>query len=446
MAETDPHQEEGAMRLLRNTTVVRAATLLIVALALQIPIDLIGSTTRERQGYREQAVRAVADTWGAAQIVRGPFLAIPYSAPRATPGGSDGKSVLWILPEKLEVDGDLETEVRRRGLFDIPLYLGRLSLRGSLRLPDAGAFPPNAAVQWGRATLIVAISDTKALRADAALGWGDSRLPMQAGSGFDLYPTGINAVLPLTEAAAGSAVPFSLELQLAGSGGFSLLPAGAETTVRLRSNAPDPSFIGSYSPATRTVSADGFDARWEIPRLARPFPSTWKCGEVRAGDLDAALFGVTLFPPVDAYRGTERALKYDLLFIGLTFLAFFAFEQRHGRPVTVVQYLLVGLALCLFYLLLLSLAEHLGFALAYATAAAAITVMIALYGRAVLDGSGRGAAIASLLASLYGYLYVLLQLEDLALLAGALGLAAILAVAMYLTRRVNAPAPLAVPV
>jgi inner membrane protein len=228
-----------------------------------------------------------------------------------------------------------------------------------------------------------------------------------------------------------------MRLALAGSDSLRLLPAGSDTEVHLSSLWTDPSFEGAYLPVERAVNEAGFEAKWKVLRLARGFPPQWKSGDVALAQLDSSLVGVRLLSPVDAYTTTDRAVKYELLFIYLTFGAMFLVEVMARRRVHPVQYALIGFALCLFYLLLLSLAEHTGFLVAYATAAVAITLLIAGYSRAVLGTRGRTAAVAALVSTLYLYLFVLLQIQDYALLVGSVGLFVALAIVMYLTRGID---------
>jgi inner membrane protein len=209
-----------------------------------------------------------------------------------------------------------------------------------------------------------------------------------------------------------------------------------ETRVGMTSAWPDPSFIGAYLPTSREVGPKGFTARWQIPHLGRNFPQQWIESEVDAKALGTATFGVSLLSPVDAYHTIHRAVKYQLLFLFLTFVAFYLFELFSSLRIHPVQYLLVGSALCLFYLLLLSLSEHVGFARAYTIASAAVVALIAGYVRAAF-GNARAVPIAVMLIVLYAFLFVLLHVQDYALLVGSLGLFLVLALLMYATRKVD---------
>ncbi len=432
---------------LRSSILLRLLGLGGSMLLLQIPIGMIDGTIAERRASRMEAVESVTKTWGGRQVVRGPFLVVPYvrrwvdepNTREAKPTVREETEYLYVLPTALTIDGNVDAEVRRRGIFDVPLYVARLTLGGSFRLPQPNELPSNTvAIRWDQTTLVLGLSDPRAIRDTAALEWNGARVPVEPGTGrMALFDRGLNAAVPIGVTPAGESLPFGLRLTIAGSDGVSFLPAGSESTVHVQSRWRDPSFDGAYLPAERTVGPQGFEATWRVSHLARNFPGAWQAGEVRLRQLDEALLGVSLLSPVDAYRTTDRAVKYEMLFIGLTFLSFLLFELIAGLRVHPVQYLLVGLALCLFYLLLLSFAEHVGFVAAYAIASIAIATLTTAYSRAVLGGWTRGIAIAGEVGFLYAYLFVLLQIQDYALLVGAVGLFFILAVVMFLTRRID---------
>jgi inner membrane protein len=430
---------------LRTSVPLRVMALAALALSLQIPIGMIDGTIAERRMRRAEAIEDVTNTWGKRQIVRGPLLVVPYLRrwPEKVTEGLTEKTVIreatgyrYVLPEDLGVKGSLATEVRRRGIFDVPLYVARLGLRGTIRLPEASAFPADTAViHWDRTTLALGVSDPRAIRENPTLEWGERQSPLEPGGGaVHLLDAAVHSVVG---GAPGERVDFAMTLAVAGSDGFAILPAGSDTEVRLGSTWPDPSFDGAYLPVTRSVDASGFEATWKVLRLARTFPPSWDAGDVQLSELDQTLLGVRLLSPLDAYTTTDRTVKYELLFITLTFGAFFLIEVMAKLRVHPVQYLLVGLALCLFYLLLLSLAEHAGFGFSYAAASLAIAGLVTGYSRSVLGSRARSAAVAAVVGGLYVYLFVLVQIQDYALLVGSLGLFVVLAIVMFLTRRID---------
>lgn len=450
---SDTPVTDALLGRLRSSAMLRILGLAGLILLLQIPITMIDGTISERSSRRNEAIQEVTQTWGHRQEIRGPFLVVPYVL-RVEEKGKEAREETHhrtILPVTLSAEAKLDTEVRRRGIFDVPLYVAHVALTGAFRLQERSSFPPETvAVRWEDATIAISLSDPKSIRDGVTLTSEERALAVEPGLGpFDTYDAGFSAALPLPATPPlaspvpfaipdfAKPVPFSITLTVAGSDGISVLPVGDETSVHIRSAWPDPSFDGAFLPVERTVTDDGFDATWRVNRLARSFPSWWRQGAQCRKDLDGSLLGVSLLSPVEAYRTTDRAVKYQLLFVGLTFLTFFLFELIGRLRVHPVQYLLVGLALCLFYLLLLSLAEHVGFDWAYALASTAIAGLVTSYTRAVLrDRRGVG-VIAGLTTGLYAYLFVLLQIQDYALLVGSLGLFAILASVMWVTRRVD---------
>jgi inner membrane protein len=238
-------------------------------------------------------------------------------------------------------------------------------------------------------------------------------------------------------AGPGARLPFEIDLDVAGGESLHVLPLGDTTSITMRSPWPSPSFTGRYLPHHREVGDDGFVAEWTLSGLGRPLPAAWMDGTLDASIGTASAVGVEMYSPVDLYQKTLRATKYALLFIGLSFVAYFLFETMGRLQLHPMQYLLVGFANALFYLLLLSLAEHTGFGMAYVLSAGASVVLIAGYSRSVLGGARAAGIMTALLTGLYLFLYLVLQAEDYAMLAGALGLWIILASIMFLTRRID---------
>ena len=295
-------------------------------------------------------------------------------------------------------------------------------------------------VLWDEAILSVELPDQRGLKERVDLAWGRTTSGFRSGRPvIGVYGGSIEApVHGLAGLAPGDRVPFSFDL-VSHRRGLALVPAARRRDDReaSRRRGPGPSFTGAFLPAERTVSAEGFTASWKVPSMARPFPQAWRAGEVEPDVLLGSSFGASLMAPVDVYQKVTRSVKYGALFLLLPFLVFFLFEVLGGLRVHPLQYLLVGFAECLFYLLLLSLAEHLPFVAAYLAAAGAATLMVTLYASAVLGSWRRGVLLAPSLAAAYGFLYATLQSEDFALLIGSVGLFAILALVMILTRRVD---------
>lgn len=413
----------------------------LVALLL-IPLGMVMALVHERQGTRASAEREVSEKWGSRQCVGGPVLLVPYVVRTTDSNGRThvATSHATLLPRRLAIEGELTPEIRYRGIYEVPLYAARLDFEGAFALDevlDLGI--PEADLRWTDAVLSVGIPDPRGIRRSPTLQWGDVELAFEPGAGTgSLFPSGIHA--PVGEILGGSREPsrsFHFELGLNGSRELTFLPVGEDTRVRLGSSWPDPSFTGAFLPERRSITASGFTAEWQLFYLGRSYPQRWKAGEVDANVVNASAAGVDLLLPVDAYQKSLRSAKYGILFLVLTFGTYFLFEVLGRLRIHPFQYLLIGLALVLFYALLLSLSEHLGFDRAYSIAATGTVALIVGYSGFILGGAGRVAEIGALLGSLYLYLYVLLQLEDYALVLGALGLFFILGAVMWITRRVD---------
>lgn len=439
----------------RNRITMKIVWLGILALILQVPLVFVDVLMRERRQRRDEAVREVSRMWGGPQRLVGPVVVVPFiveteeTAPSAQAGRQEMRRRVrqrhhaCFLPERLEVDGQLQPEVRQRGIYGQTVYAGRLRLSGhfgAFALPEGIASPED--ILWSQAYVVLGLGDLRGVREDVSLSWAGRRFGWQSGARLVPSPTGLHATglfdgPPRTAAQ----LPFSVEFTLNGSERLECVPVGRETVVRLSSPWPDPGFVGGYLPVERDVTEAGFKAAWSVSHFARGFPQQWttRPGDVepRAADFESASVGVSLLRPIDAYRTTERALKHGLLFIVLVFTAFFIFETATARRLHGLHYLLVGAALCLFYLALLALSEFLGFGLGYAVAAAASICLVGVYSAAVLAGPLQGCCVAGGLALVYGCLYFVLQMQDYALIAGTVALFAALAAVMWATRRVG---------
>ena len=293
---------------------------------------------------------------------------------------------------------------------------------------------------WDDALVSFAIPDLRGVKETLNLKWGANGHPLLPGSKLKGFQSGVFAsVSGLRE--SDSAIPFRLELTFNGSGGLSFAPVGSQNTVKLSSPWPDPSFQGAFLPTERKVTWDGFKAIWQISYYGRDYAQQWTDQDASAGlnptSVENSLFGVNLLSGIDAYRNVERAIKYGMLFLVLVFTAFFLFEVLSSLRIHPFQYTLVGAAFCLFYLGLLSLSEFIPFGFSYLAASATTTLLICYYSVKVLQSGKRTFIIAGLLAAIYGFLYIALQLQDYSLLFGTAGLFAVLAIVIGVTRNIN---------
>lgn len=441
-----------------QSQILRLFSIGLLALVLLIPIGMISGLIHERQARRESTVEEIASKWGRAQHLSGPALVVPYTV-RWAETGSGGQTIprsethtAVFLPDTVSLRGTIHSETRQRGIFSVPVYRLDLRVEGEFAKPDFAALGlDKAEIAWDRAHLAVGLSDARAIQQETAVSWNGAPVPFLPGNGglAEASP-GIHAVVDLSTEEPASAKPaqppsakapdrfrFEFPLALNGSVAVYFAPFGKQTEVLLSADSGNPTFQGNWLPTDRTITANTFEARWSIPFLGRNFPQAWKSTTPMQDSIDAARFGVGFIDPVDHYRMAERSVKYASLFILLTFATIWLVEILAGLRVHPIQYLMLGGALCLFYLLELSLAEHIGFPAAYALASLSIIAMITAYSAVALGSRPRALVVGTGVALLYGYLYILLNNEDYALLIGSLGLFAILAAIMYATRRID---------
>jgi inner membrane protein len=443
---------EGVGRALR-TPAFKFVLILFLILLLLVPLFLVYGLIWERESRARDVRREVGQLWGPEQRILGPFLVVPYTVRIETVQGDkrteqtqERRAV--FTPDALEVTGRAEAKTLRRSIFEVPVYTARLKLSGRFASPNmADVAAEVATVRWHDAAFVLGLSGVAGLKEGATLKIaGGADVPFAPSIGFPSTSqiTGIHAKL----AGAGSVPatapeqppqPFAFSVDLTFNGSVSLMaaPVARETRVALSSDWPHPSFAGAFLPDERQVSGAGFTAAWKIPHLARSVPEAWSLNEAGLERFQPYAFGVTMIEPVEFYSLVNRAAKYGILFVALAFLAVFCLELISGRRVHPVQYLFTGIALVFFYVLLLSLAEHLGFTPAYVLASLATGAMLATYVGSVMVSVQRGLVMLAVFAAIYGILYLILQLEDYALLAGALlGFAALTSV-MFLTLRVD---------
>lgn len=382
---------------------------------------LVLGITNERQGRFSDAQREIASKWGERQVIVGPMIL-----------AGDPALATRVLPETVHFATVLEPEVRSRGIFKSVVYTSKVTVSGEFSRDEI----VRKADGRGTAVFSLAITDTRGIERQLELSWNNARYAFEPGPGASLGgSSGLHA--PVSLNAVSGKIPFSFELQLKGSEGISFAPVGNETIVSVSSPWPLPKFVGAFLPSQREVSASGFNAEWRISSFGRSYPQTWTGDAVPLQQLIDSAAGVDLYQGVDTYDMISRSVKYAVLFIIVTFAVFFLFDVLTKVRIHPIQYFLIGSALALFYILLLSLAEQIGFLSAYILATAMVIILITIYSAYVLKSRRRAIPITALLVTLYGYLYFVLQLEDYALLFGSLLLFSLLAAIMYLTRNVD---------
>ena len=449
-----------ALALLRwCATIFKMAGVAVLILLLLMPLNMVRSVLRERLGRRSEAVAEITSSWGRDQKLVGPVLIVPYRyaakswKEQSTAGGKIEKVEVvdlvtanaYFLPTNLVVTGDVKPMQLRRGIYQAVVYTGKLEFAGEFARPDFARLriKPEE-VLWDDALVAFAIPDLRGVKETLHLKWGEKAYPLVPGGKLVGFQSGVQSgVFANVGDVRGSEapIPFRLALSLNGSGGLSFAPLGSQTTVRLTSSWPDPSFFGAFLPTERKVTRDGFEATWQVSYYGRDFPQQWTSQTLEPcptpNGVESSLFGINFLSGIDAYRNTERAIKYGALFMVLIFAAFFLFEMLAALRIHPFQYAIVGAALCLFYLGLLSLSEFIPFGLAYLAAAGVTTLLICFHSARMLKSGGRTLIVTGLLAGIYGFLYVALQLQDYALLLGTGGLFVVLALVIWLTRNID---------
>jgi inner membrane protein len=429
----------------RLSLMFKAATVALLTLLLLIPLAMIRGTITERSMYRQQAVEKVAQSFAGPQSLAGPVVVLPYEDARDVVSkdatGVETTTVertggRWIYyPGKLTATGFLDPRQRRIGLYPVNVYELKAQLGATFRIPVPGG-PDDPAVRrtLGTPYLSVSLADVRGLADTPRLTVGGRTVALRQGAGEHREDGGLHALLAPMAAGDVVALDVALDLSLNGTGSLDIVPIGDSNEIRLHSTWEHPQFTGSFLPRTREIGKDGFDATWNITALAAGSQRQYREGESLAG-LESLELG--LVDPVDLYTQADRASKYGVLFVALTFVGFFMFELIKRLAIHPIQYGLVGLALAIFFLLLLSLSEHYEFWIAYLAASAACIGLLGFYLSAVLRSRLRGLGFAAMLTVLYGALYGLLVSEDNALVLGSLLLFAILAALMILTRHID---------
>ena len=438
-------------RLSRPARLIGVAAL---ALVLLIPLRMVESVVWDRHNTYQSVVQDIAGSWSGDQRVAGPVLVIPYTERVAikdeliTPEGEKKFTQRWeirqrravVLPDSLTIRGDLVPELRRRGIYRVQVYNADLVISGAFRNLESTVAGLSSAdqleeIDWSGSVVGFGLSDPRGIVRVDGFHVGGHTVELRPGTTLGgMLPQGFHA--PIGESASGG-FEFSLPIVIRGSGSLRFLPLGETTRATLRSSWSHPSFIGDALPVDRVINDDGFSAEWTIPLLNRSYPQAWRIGATVA--IDEIEAGVRLFEPVALYDLVTRSVKYGLLFIALTFLTLGLIEYTTDARFSFVQFLLIGVALALFFLLLIALAEHMGFARAYILASSTMIVIITLYCAAILRNRSIALSVGGVLTAIYGVLYLILKAEDFALLGGTLLLLVGLLVTMYVTRQIHNP-------
>lgn len=419
----------------------KITTLLGLMILMMIPVGQLMDVVQERSGYRQSVVGQVSESTSRAQRIVGPLIVIPYTL-REEKKNEKGEVEVqvsrhqrYVLPESLVVNGKPNVEIRKLGIYQTQVYQGPMEFQVVFGQPDVEDLQ-HSNVTVGQPFLLVSLSDSRGIKSISPLNGTQQQSKFEPGTMVGELSQGIHAPLALASLLQ-DGLTADFTLTLAGTSSLSLVPLGRSSELVLNSNWPHPNFLGNFLPDERKVTEKGFTARWRSTWFANNINSAFQYDDNMVGEEKLPTFTTSLIEPVDHYQLTERAVKYAVLFLGLTFMSFFLFETLTGLRVHPIQYLLVGAALVLFYLILLAFSEHLGFNVAYLLASVACSGLIGFYLSAVLRGKLRGMLFAASLLLLYGVLYMLLQSEDNALVLGSVLLFGVLAGIMLLTRKLD---------
>ncbi len=427
---------ERFQQFVRESPTIKLFVIGFIILLLLIPLAFVQDLVRERQNRQNLAVDEVRQTWGHSQTITGPFITIPF---RPTTYGVNGERIVTnekryfhFLPETLNIRSELKTEKRTRGIFDVVVYNSQITISGTFRKPDISLIQNIGNPSVEEAFVAIGISDMHNLTDLLELNWGEQKLSLSPGvENAEIVNSGVSA--PLNLAQSGDEVTFNITFNLRGSEGIRFLPIGKETQVEMSGNWGSPSFQGAFFPE-HEIGDTSFTAKWKMIYLNRNYPQQF----VSLPDgFYQSEFGMDLYVPVTDYQKNDRAAKYAVLIIALTFMVFFFVQVLNKVRIHGIQFLLVGFALCLFYVLLLSFTEHIGFNPAYLLSGAMTIGLIGIYVSAIFKNRRLSVFNFIFLILVYGFVFVIIQMQEYSLLVGSIGLFLVLAAAMYLSKNIT---------
>ncbi len=418
---------------------LKLATISLLALLLLIPASMVQSLIKERENLNNSAVKEVSAKWAEEQHISGPILSIPvvyeYEENKEI---KTAQKYFHLLPEELNINGNIDPKRLNRGIYEVVVYESDLALNGKFSFKEKPSQGRIKTIEYDKAFLTIGISDLRGIKDNVVVKWNNQSLEVTPGSRIQpLIASGITIDLPLINNSLANTIDFSFNLDLQGSENISFTPVGRTSNVNLTSSWSSPKFNGAFLPDHRELTEKGFNADWKILQLNRNYPQSWMGSGTKDQLLKASSFGVNLLSPLGDYQKSMRSAKYALMTIALTFLIFFLVEVLNKRRIHPLQYILVGLALSLFYVLLVSLSEHISFDKAYGISTIGIITMIGLYSLSIFKKRALSFLLISILTGIYGFLFVTLQLEEYALLMGSIGLTLILGATMYFTRNIE---------
>ncbi len=430
------------MKALKYNIYLKIFAIVVIGLLLMIPAMMVMGLINERKNTQMAAIDEVSSKWGYQQTLNGPYISIPYNKYLKE---TDKKTnidklikvteYLHILPSELKIDGNLKPEKRNRSIYEVVVYNTGINFSGKFPKFDPKEFDiPISDIDFSKAVLEMGITDLRGIEKQIELNINGNKLPFNPGViSNDILSSGINSGINY-RTDNNSEMNFSFNLDLRGSQVLNFTPVGKTTDVTMKSTWNNPSFSGAFLPDKRNIADSGFSANWNILHLNRNYPQSWTGSKYSTNE---SVFGIDLLLPVDNYQKATRAVKYAILFIGFTFLVFFFIEVLNKVFIHPVQYILVGTALVIFFALLLSISEYISFDFAYIISAISTLLLIALYIKAILKNNSLTILISSILFILYSFIFIIIQLQDYALLIGSIGIFLILALVMYFSRKID---------
>lgn len=430
------------MKVLKNAIYVKIISIVFIAMFLLIPAGMINNIISEREGNQKQAITEVSAKWAHEQTISGPFISIPYYRSYLDPSSSDSvpkysqvREYIHILPNELNINGNLNPEMRYRGIFEIVVYNSKINISGKFTADMfANLEVPLNTIQFDKAQLTVGINDLRGIEKQINLNWNDNKFSFNPGvPSTEVVSNGINAPIAINPNDS-TDYNFSFFIDLKGSQLLYFTPVGKVTDININSTWKHPSFNGAFLPDSRSISEDGFSANWNVLHLNRNYPQQWRGS---AFSIKESAFGIDLLLPVDNYQKSYRSIRYAILIIGFTFLVFILIEVLNKVFLHPIQYILVGMALIVFYTLLVSISEHIEFNFAFGISAVSTIFLISAYTKAILKSTKLTLLMSGLLMFLYSFTFVIIQLQDLALLIGSIGIFIILGMVMFYSRKID---------
>ena len=430
------------MKNLKTNIYFKVGIIFFLILILMIPTSMVESLIHEREGVQTKAINEVSSKWGNGQTISGPFISIPFDKYIKRFNKKDSineiiklKEWAHFLPEELKIQGNIIPEKRYRGIYEVVVYESKLKIQGNFDNIDFKKLDIDKKdVHFGKATINIGINDLKGIEKQVTINWNNKDFSFNSGTSTKhIISSGINAVVPIRKDSITNYI-FTTEIDLKGSQYLYFTPVGKTTDININSNWNTPSFTGMYLPDERTVSSTGVNSKWNILHLNRNYPQEWIGNDY---GIDSSSFGTDLLLPVDNYKKSYRVARYAILFLVLTFITFFFVEIMSKVFIHPIQYLLVGIAIIVFYTLLLSISEHIKFNLAYIIASILTISLVSLYTFSILKSKQIGLLIFGILLIMYSFIFTIIQLEDYALLIGSLGMFTILCIVMYYSRKID---------